>query len=63
MSFRNNFSSMKFQKENRIYNYIKKFRTGRDVKIDEEEMNIIISSLKSLKIDENISNENRRILQ
>ena len=31
--------------------------------LDEEEMNIIISSLKSLKIDENISNENRRILQ
>ena len=31
--------------------------------LDEEEMNIIISSLKSLKIGENISNENRRILQ
>ena len=31
--------------------------------LDEEEMNIIISFLKSLRIDENISNENRRILQ
>lgn len=31
--------------------------------LDEEEMNIIVSSLKSLRIDENISNENRRILQ
>ena len=31
--------------------------------LDEEEMNIIISSLKSLKISENISNENRRVLQ
>ena len=48
MSFRNNFSSMKFQKENRIYNYIKKFRTGRDVKIDEEEMNRIKESMPQL---------------
>ena len=31
--------------------------------LDEKEMNIIVSSLKSLKIGENISNENRRILQ
>jgi hypothetical protein len=39
---------MKFQKENRIYNYIKKFRTGRDVKIDEEEMNRIKVSMPQL---------------